>query len=287
VAVNLQNLDQRFPIVDPETGQPTDYFMRLLRGQTGELATITGNLEGDVTSLINRNINTGFGLSGGGSLTADRTISLGDPALVDPTADRILFWDDSEGQLQWLQAGSGLSISGTTLTAAGGGGGGNPSLLFSAAGPESNGATTGSAVLVHPFTVPANTLSSPGDYLDIEYFGQRVSSTSGVKAWNYQVGGSYITGGFSVTTASDGRFWMRFRLVYLDATNTYFLDQGRHLDNTTGFNGGAANYVNSFSNHSNTTNIDWSVDNVLGPLVTSNVANTMFVRFTSILLGKA
>lgn len=43
--------------------------------------------------------------------------------LADPNADRLLFWDDSAGALTWLTAGSGLSISGTTITASGGGGG--------------------------------------------------------------------------------------------------------------------------------------------------------------------
>lgn len=39
--------------------------------------------------------------------------------LGDPNADRLLFWDDSEGQFAYLTAGSGLSISGTTITATG------------------------------------------------------------------------------------------------------------------------------------------------------------------------
>src|SRR6185503_13747486 len=43
--------------------------------------------------------------------------------LTDPNADRILFWDDSAGQVTWLTAGTGLTISGTTITAAGGIGG--------------------------------------------------------------------------------------------------------------------------------------------------------------------
>jgi hypothetical protein len=38
-------------------------------------------------------------------------------SLVDPNADRILFWDDSAGAVTWLQAGTGLTISGTTLSA--------------------------------------------------------------------------------------------------------------------------------------------------------------------------
>ncbi len=42
---------------------------------------------------------------------------------IDPGADRILFWDDSAGTYEYLTAGSGLSISGTTITATGSMGG--------------------------------------------------------------------------------------------------------------------------------------------------------------------
>lgn len=38
-------------------------------------------------------------------------------SLSDPNADRILFWDDSAGSMDWLTVGSGLSISTTTLSA--------------------------------------------------------------------------------------------------------------------------------------------------------------------------
>lgn len=41
-------------------------------------------------------------------------------ALVDPDADRIFFWDDSLGATTFLTVGSGLDITGTTLTATGG-----------------------------------------------------------------------------------------------------------------------------------------------------------------------
>lgn len=43
-------------------------------------------------------------------------------SLADPDADRILFWDDSAGVMTWLEVGSGLSITGTTLSASGGSG---------------------------------------------------------------------------------------------------------------------------------------------------------------------
>lgn len=38
-------------------------------------------------------------------------------ALGDPNVDRILFWDDSAGAYAYLAAGSGLTITGTTMTA--------------------------------------------------------------------------------------------------------------------------------------------------------------------------
>ena len=37
--------------------------------------------------------------------------------LSDPNADRILFWDDSATAVTWLAPGTGISISGTTLSA--------------------------------------------------------------------------------------------------------------------------------------------------------------------------
>ena len=43
--------------------------------------------------------------------------------LSDPNADRIPFWDDSASAYAWLTVGSGLSITGTTISASGGGGG--------------------------------------------------------------------------------------------------------------------------------------------------------------------
>lgn len=41
-------------------------------------------------------------------------------SLADPGADRLMFWDDSAGAVTWLTAGTGLTITDTTITAAGG-----------------------------------------------------------------------------------------------------------------------------------------------------------------------
>lgn len=43
-------------------------------------------------------------------------------SLVDPNADRVMFWDDSAGAVTWLTMGTNLTITGTTLDASGGGG---------------------------------------------------------------------------------------------------------------------------------------------------------------------
>jgi hypothetical protein len=60
---------------------------------------------------------TGSGITAVGASTADvLSVSGSDLVADDPNADRIVFWDDSESKLRYLEAGSGLSISGTTMT---------------------------------------------------------------------------------------------------------------------------------------------------------------------------
>jgi hypothetical protein len=74
----------------------------------------TSSTTGTVTSIT-----AGTGLSGG-TITTSGTIALshlGIQSLTDPNADRIMFWDDSAGAMQWLTLGTNLSISGTTLNA--------------------------------------------------------------------------------------------------------------------------------------------------------------------------
>ena len=67
---------------------------------------------GDITAVV-----AGTGLTGGAT-SGSATVSLshlGIESLSDPNADRIVFWDDSAGASQWLTAGTGLSISATTI----------------------------------------------------------------------------------------------------------------------------------------------------------------------------
>jgi hypothetical protein len=105
-------------------------------GLTQATARILGRTSSSTGSIEEIQIGTGLSLSAGelsatssggisavGASTADvLSVSGSDLVADDPNADRIVFWDDSEGKLRYLEAGSGLSISGTTMTATASGG---------------------------------------------------------------------------------------------------------------------------------------------------------------------
>src|SRR5210317_1268931 len=89
-----------------------DAYGRVTAVATG--ATGTSSTSGTVTSVA-----TGTGLTGG-TITSTGTLSLshlGLESLTDPNDDRIAFWDDSAGAFGWLDAGSNITISGTTISA--------------------------------------------------------------------------------------------------------------------------------------------------------------------------
>jgi len=79
-------------------------------------ADFVANEHIDHTSVT---LTAGSGLTGGGDISASRSLSLshlGLEDLVDPNADRIMFWDDGETALKWLAVSTGLSISATNIT---------------------------------------------------------------------------------------------------------------------------------------------------------------------------
>ena len=76
--------------------------------------TLTGTVAEFNTALSDANFYT----SGGTDVAlADGGTGV---SLVDPNADRIMFWDDSGGAVDWLTVGTGLAITGTTIALSGG-----------------------------------------------------------------------------------------------------------------------------------------------------------------------
>jgi hypothetical protein len=115
-------------------GNASNIASQLAAGSAGQVLTIVGGSPqwqtvtgtGTVTSVQVSGGTTGLSFSGGpvttsGTITASGTLALANggtgAALVDPGADRIMFWDDSAGAVDWLTAGSGISIVGTTISA--------------------------------------------------------------------------------------------------------------------------------------------------------------------------
>lgn len=109
--------------LDAATGR-TSLGLGTLATQSGTFSgTSSGTNTGDVT--LADSVADVLSLSGQ-QLQAD-----------DPGADRILFWDDSEGRLRHLSLAGGLTIDGTTLTA--------PVEIGMACSDETTALTTGTA----------------------------------------------------------------------------------------------------------------------------------------------
>ncbi len=94
-------------------------------GDGGGIQWVQSGTPGIVTG---DGVNVSFGTLDLGNLTDYFTgqLSLASggtgASLADPGADRLLFWDDSAGASDWLTVGTGLSITGTTISATGSGG---------------------------------------------------------------------------------------------------------------------------------------------------------------------
>lgn len=87
-------------------------------GFPGQITAVTVPIaEGGTNATTAANARTNLGLAIGTNVQAydaDLGVIAG---LADPNADRILFWDDSAGAYTYLTAGTGLTITGTTIDA--------------------------------------------------------------------------------------------------------------------------------------------------------------------------
>lgn len=109
-------------------------------------------------------------------------------ALVDPDADRILFWDDSAGTYDYLTVGTGLSISSTTISATGLPGGSTTQIQYNNAGAfgGDSGFTTdgaGNLTIVGSLVVDSLTINGSG----ISASGGNSITLSPASGYNVQI----------------------------------------------------------------------------------------------------
>lgn len=145
-------------------------------------STYFSSLNGaNITSLNPANLSTVVPLNKGGTAH---------DFSADPGADRIIFWDESAGHMDFLTVGSGLTISGTTLSV---------SVSANVSGPVSS---TDNAIARWDGTAGTNVQNS-GVIIDDS------NNVTGVQDFAYQTTGvfssnSRATDGTVFTAASDG-----------------------------------------------------------------------------------
>ena len=145
-----------------------------------------------------------YQFSGAGTYTAGTGLALdgtefslqqlGIEDLSDPNADRILFWDDSAGNAEWLTVGSNLTLSGTTLSA------------------DQQAPVAGTAIDVSGTTVnldlselPTSTSNADGDFFVVvdSANAQRKLAKANINVSEFNNDAGYTSGNDTITLSGD------------------------------------------------------------------------------------
>ena len=195
------------------------------------------------------------GGGGGDTVTINATatdilsVSSGDISADDAGADKLVFWDDSESKLTYLTAGSGLSISGTTITATGGGGSSGIEI-------ENSGTSVGTAITAINFNTNLIATASGG--------------IATITASGGGVGGNPVSKSSTETTATGGQtvfngtYTVGFVDVFLNGSkldsSEFTATNGTSITLTTGATENDIIEVIGFTFADGSTNIELSND---------------------------
>jgi len=278
--IKLQDLNQRFPITDPETGQPSDYFMRYLFERQGFLIEV----DTDLVDLANQialkadkstQIIAGAGLTGGGDLSADRTLSADEQAILDAigsTRGSVLY----RGASGWAILAPGtnghvLTSNGAgadpSYQAAGGGGGGPTVDTYSPSGAATVdidlSAVTGNAIIEY-FLEPATDNVALWGRVTDDGFTTVKSGGSDYSYFDYRQG----TGG-TATSSSNSDSKMIMQNPIGNNTNEYA------SGSFTVYQPGNSSFVTTIQGQGNRQNPSGqqNMDNFVGTYQTASVVD--------------
>ncbi len=208
-------------------GDDLDPVIRLSDGSTNDDVTIVGGSNITVTRNSDSQLTiaavAGAGLAPNNTIADIINVTGGIISADDPGADRIFFWDDSQGKATHLSVGAGISINGTTLSATSDAGktytldavdSSNDVILRLSDGSTNDDVkiTAGSNITINPvasggFTISAASLSDLGGISGIQIKDSGVSKGTGIIVLDFtgdiSATASGNTASINVTTPKD------------------------------------------------------------------------------------
>jgi hypothetical protein len=136
------------------------------------------------------------------------------PNIADPNADRIYFWDDSAGAPAFLTAGTGLSITGTTLAVTSASGAVE---VINTRTTSVNCTATGSLEQLGTFSMTAGQMATNGDAIRITAYGTNTTGMDGPVG--LYLGGQALTSVYINSGGGVGQWELHATVSRKDGTN--------------------------------------------------------------------